>query len=176
MSLTVSIQETATLLSGVALPTELPPQLNTEQWKRYSNQVRSNWNQYVAKIANPMMGWSQKEVSAFQDTVLYPFSGPDFSTVYQMYPNARRYVMVAMQRACQPIDLRTLDSVVLDHTLNVLTAAWENYGRDEFFVTEYLDQYLYQNKVCIGVSTFLATTLQLQSFVINDVVPVDWNE
>jgi len=29
MSLTVSIQETATLLSGVALPTELPPQLNT---------------------------------------------------------------------------------------------------------------------------------------------------
>jgi len=176
MSLPVSIQETATLLSGAALPSGLPPQMNTEQWKRYANQVRSNWNQYVTKIANPMMGWSQKEVPAFRETVFYPFSGPDFSTVYQMYPNARRYVMVAMQRAYQPIDLRTLDPLVLDQTLNVLTAAWENYGRDGFFVTEYLDQYVYQNKVRIGASTFLATTLQLQRFVINDVVPVDWNE
>lgn len=103
MSPHVSIQETATLLSGAALPTGLPPQMNTEQWKRYSNQVRSNWNQYVAKIANPMMGWSQKEVPAFQDTVFYPFSGPDFSTVYQMYPNARRYVMAA-HAACLPAD------------------------------------------------------------------------
>jgi len=45
MGLPVNIQETATLLSRAALPSGLPPQLNTEQWKRYSNQVRSNWNQ-----------------------------------------------------------------------------------------------------------------------------------
>ena len=176
MALPVSIQETATLLTGTALPSGLPPALNTERWKRYSNQVRSNWTQYVTKIANPMMAWSQKEVPAFQETVFYPFSGPDFSTVYQMYPNARRYVMVAMQRAYRPIDLRTLSPTTLDQTLNVLTAAWQNYGRDGFFVTEYLDQYIHQNQVQIGASIFLATTLQLQRFVINDVVPVDWNE
>ena len=172
----VGIQETATLLSGTSLPSGLPPALNTEQWKRYSDQVRSNWTQYVTKIANPMMAWSQKEVPAFRETVFYPFSGPDFSSVYQMYPNARRYVMVAMQRAYQPIDLRTLNPTTLDQTLNVLTAAWQNYGRDGFFVTEYLDQYVYQNQIHIGASTFLATTLQLQRFVINDVVPIDWNE
>ena len=172
----VGIQETARLLSGAALPSGLPPALNTEQWKRYANQVRSNWTQYVTKIANPMMAWSQKEVPAFRETVFYPFSGPDFSTVYQMYPNARRYVMVAMQRAYQPIDLRTLNPVTLDQTLNVLTAAWENYGRDGFFVTEYLDQYVHQNQVRIGASTLLATTLQLQRFVIDEVVPIEWNE
>jgi hypothetical protein len=172
----VSIQEAATLLSGTALQSGLPPALNTEQWTRYSNQVRSNWTQYVTKIANPMMAWSQKEVPAFRETVFYPFSGPDFSTVYQMYPNAQRYVMVAMQRAYQPIDLRTLNASTLDQTLNVLISAWANYGRDGFFVTEYLDQYVYQNRVHIGAGTLLATTLRLQRFVINDVVPVDWNE
>lgn len=172
----VSIQETATLLSGSALPAGLPPTLDTDQWKRYSNEVRSNWTQYVMKIGNPMMAWSQKEVPAFQGTVFYPFSGPDFSTVYQMYPNAGRYVMVAMQRAYQPIDLRTLNQSTLDQILGVLTSVWENYGRDGFFVTEYLDQYVYQNRVHIGASTLLATTLRLQRFVINEVVPVDWNE
>ena len=171
-----SIQETATLLSGSALPAGLPPALNTEQWKRYSDQVRSNWTQYVMKIGNPMMAWSQKEIPAYKGTVFYPFSGPDFSTVYQLYPNAQRYVMVAMQRAYQPIDLRTLNPSTLDQTLGALTSVWEDYGRDGFFVTEYLDQYVYQNRVHIGASTLLATTLHLQRFLINDVVPLDWNE
>lgn len=171
-----NIQETAALLSGVGLKSGLPPGLDTPQWKLYSNQVRTNWTQYVTKIANPMMAWSQKEVPAFSDTVFYPFSGPDFSTVYQMYPHARRYVMVAMQRAYQPIDFRTLTPATLDQTLKVLTSAWENYGRDGFFVTEYLDQYVYQNQVHIGASTLLATTLQLQRFVINDIVPISWDD
>jgi hypothetical protein len=170
------IQETATLLSGSPLKAGLPPALETPQWTLYSNQVRSNWTQYVTKIANPMMAWSQKEVPAFGDTVFYPFSGPDFSTLYQMYPQARRYVMVAMQRAYQPIDLRTLSPATLNQTLTVLTSAWNNYGRDGFFVTEYLDQYVYQNRVHIGASTLLATTLKLQRFAISEVVPIDWND
>jgi hypothetical protein len=170
------IQETATLLSGSPLKAGLPPALETPQWTLYSNQVRSNWTQYVTKIANPMMAWSQKEVPAFGDTVFYPFSGPDFSTLNQMYPQARRYVMVAMQRAYQPIDLRTLSPATLNQTLTVLTSAWNNYGRDGFFVTEYLDQYVYQNRVRIGASTLLATTLKLQRFAISEVVPIDWND
>lgn len=171
-----SIQETAILLSGTALKSGLPATLNTPQWDRYSGQVRSNWTRYVNRIANPMMAWSQKEVPAFRGTVFYPFSGPDFSTVYQMYPHAERYVMVAMQRAYAPIDFRSLTPTTLDTTLQALTSAWANYGRDGFFVTEYLDQYVYQNRVHIGASTLLATTLQLQRFVIQDVVPLDWND
>lgn len=170
------IQETAILLSGSALKDGLPPALDTPQWNLYSQQVRANWTQYVMKIANPMMAWSQKEVPAFRETVFYPFSGPDFSTVYQMYPHARRYVMVALQRAYQPIDLRTLSPSTLDQTLTALMSAWENYGRDGFFVTEYLDQYMYKNQVRIGASTLLATTLKLQRFVISEVVPIDWND
>ncbi len=140
--LPTSILETATLLSGSVLPSGLPPQLKTERWQGYSNQVYPNWNQYVAKIANPMMAWSQKEAPVFRETVFYPFSGSDFSTVYRIYPNVRRDVMVAAQRAYQPIDLRTLNPATLDHRLNVLTAAWENYGRNGFVVTEHLDQYI----------------------------------
>lgn len=171
-----AIQDVAVLLSGSAPVSGLPPALDTPQWKIFGNQVRANWTQYVKKIANPMMAWSQKEVPAFRDTVFYPFSGPDFSTVYQMYPHAQRYVMVAMQRAYRPIDLRSLSPGALDQTLKVLTSAWANYGRDGFFVTEYLDQYVYQNQVHIGASTLLAATLQLQRFVIVDVVPLDWND
>lgn len=170
------VQETAVLLSGTPLRTGLPPALDTPQWRRYSSQVLSNWTGYVNRIANPMMAWSQKEVPAFRGTVFYPFSGPDFSTVYQMYPHADHYVMVAMQRAYTPVDFRTLTPEALDQTLQVLTSAWENYGRDGFFVTEYLDQYVYQNRVHIGASTLLATTLHLQRFAIQDVVPLDWDD
>jgi hypothetical protein len=94
-----------------------------------------------------MQAWAGKQIPAFQKTVFYPFSGPDFATVSQMFPQAKRYVMVAMQAAERPIDLTELKPEAARQTLEVLTGAWEYYGRDGFFVTEYLDKYLHKNRV-----------------------------
>jgi len=84
--------------------------------------------------------------------------------------------MIAMQRAERPINLMGLSPEAANQTLEVLTSAWSLYGKDGFFVTEYLDKYLYKNQVRIGASTFLATFLNLHGYTIDSVVPIQVSE
>lgn len=168
--------EKMSMLAGKIPANGLPQQFDTAVWDRYAKAVQSNWRQYQDNIGRPMTAWVASEIPAFKDTVFYPFSGPDFATLDQVYPGARRYVMVAMQRAERPIDLASLPPQAAHQTLEVLTDAWRLYGSDGFFVTEYLDKYLTQNKVRIGASTFLATFFQLKGFQIKSVMPIRIND
>jgi hypothetical protein len=164
-----------TLLAGQSPSSGLPAHLNTAAWGRYSQAVQKNWKQYRSQIGEPMEAWANQEVPAFTDTVFYPFSGPDFSTVSQLFPKAKRYILVAMQAAERPVNLADLKSEAAGQTLEVLTGAWDNYGRDGFFVTEYLDKYLHRNRVRIGASTFLGTFFQLKGLAVRAVVPIQVN-
>lgn len=163
------------LLAGQHPSSGLPAHLNTPAWTQYSQAVQRNWKQYRSQIGEPMEAWAGQEVPAFTDTVFYPFSGPDFSTVSQLFPKAKRYVLVAMQTAERPVNLADLKSEAAGQTLEVLTGAWEHYGRDGFFVTEYLDKYLHRNRVRIGASTFLSTFFQLKGLPVRSVVPIQVN-
>ena len=160
------------LLAGQTPPGGVPAHLQGEAWSNYSRAVQRNWKQYRSEIGEPMQAWAGKQLPAFQKTVFYPFSGPDFATVSQMFPQAKRYVMVAMQAAERPIDLTELKAEAAKQTLEVLTGAWEYYGRDGFFVTEYLDKYLHRNRVRIGASTFLSSFFQLKGLKVNSITPI----
>lgn len=163
------------LLAGQTPASGLAAHLKTPAWSQYAQAVRENWQQYQTQIGTPMARWASREIPAFKGTVFYPFSGPDFATVSQIFPSAKRYVLVAMQSAQRPIDLNELKPQAADQTLEVLTGAWENYGRDGFFVTEYLDKYLHQNRVRIGASTFLSTFFQLKGLSVKSVTPIEVN-
>lgn len=163
------------LLAGQAPAAGLPSHLNTAAWKNYAQAVQRNWKQYRTQIGEPMQAWADKEVPDFRDTVFYPFSGPDFSTVSQLFPSAQRYILVALQAAEKPVDLAALKPEAATQTLEVLTTAWGFYGRDGFFVTEYLDKYLHANRVRIGAATFLGTFFQLKGLTVSSVVPIQVN-
>ncbi|MEI7785742.1 MAG: hypothetical protein WCK08_15240 [Betaproteobacteria bacterium] len=160
------------LLAGQTPSEGVPANLNPTAWSAYSSAVQRNWKQYRSQIGEPMQAWAGKEIPVFQGTVFYPFSGPDFATVSQLFPQAKRYVMVAMQTAERPIDFPELKPEAARQTLEVLTGAWENYGRDGFFVTEYLDKYLHQNRVRIGAATFLSSFFQLKGLKVKSVTPI----
>jgi len=153
-----------------------PDQVDAPAWKTYSEAVQRNWQQYRREIGEPMQAWAAQQVPAFTDTVFYPFSGPDFSTVSQLFPKAKRYILVAMQAAERPIHLAELKPRAARQTLEVLTQAWGNYGQSGFFVTEYLDRYLHTNQVRIGASTFLGTFFQLKGLTVRSMVPISVNE
>jgi hypothetical protein len=167
--------EALPLLAGQAPAGGLPSQLDAATWKIYSQAVQRNWQQYRSEIGEPMQAWADREVPAFSDTVFYPFSGPDFSTVSQLFPKAKRYILVAMQAAERPIHLAELKPKAARQTLEVLTEAWGKYGQSGFFVTEYLDKYLHTNQVRIGASTFLSTFFQLKGLTVSSMVPIAVN-
>ena len=66
-------------------------------------QADGAWDYYQKTIGQPMSDWAKTEVRrAPGGTVFYPFSGPDFVTVSHLFPQADRFVMVAMQAAGEP--------------------------------------------------------------------------
>jgi hypothetical protein len=169
-----SMRTAAILLAGQQPLTNAPlPLLESPRWASFVREVTANWARYSQTIGDPMAQWALEEVPAATETVFYPFSGPDFVTVNHLFPNARRYVMMAMQSAERPLDLANLPPDLLEQSLGVLTSAWQHFGVHGFYVTEYLEKYLYSTRANIGASTFIVSFLSLQGFEIERVVPIE---
>lgn len=168
-----AVRTAAILLAGQQPVTGLPPALaQSPRWATFAKEVTVNWARYSQKIADPMSQWALAELPVTSDTVFYPFSGPDFVTVHQLFPAAQRYVMMAMQNAERPLDLANLAPELIEPSLSVLTSAWQHFGENGFYVTEYLEKYLYSTRAHIGASTFIVSFLALQGFEIERVVPL----
>jgi hypothetical protein len=166
---------TVDLITGNYFKQETPTNLSGDDYDKFNQTVQSNWNNYNQKMGKPMLAWSASEVNSSAKKVFYPFSGPDFTTLYQMYPNAEHYVMVAQQRGEHLVDLRKLNTKAASQTMEVLGSAWNSFGSDGFFVTEYLFKYISQNKVKIGATTLIASFAHLHQFSIQKIVPITLN-
>lgn len=168
-----AVRTAAILLAGQQPVTGLPPAIaQSPRWATFAKEVTANWALYSQKIADPMSQWALAELPVAPETVFYPFSGPDFVTVHQLFPAAQRYVMMAMQNAERPLDLANIAPELLEPSLGVLTSAWQHFGDHGFYVTEYLERYLYSTRANIGASTFIVSFLSLQGFEIERVVPI----
>jgi len=69
----------------------------------HARAVGDRWEDYERRIGRPMREWAGAELPAAPGAIVfYPFSGPDFPTVAQLYPDAARFVLVAAQAARPP--------------------------------------------------------------------------
>jgi len=161
------------LIAGNVLDREPPLNLKEEDWTVFKDTVKTNWADYHSKIGQPMMEWSSQEIRSDIDKVFYPFSGPDFATLYQLFPQANHYVMTAQQRGEHLVNLSELSPLEASQTMKVLSSAWSSFGHDGFFVTEYLFKYISKNKVKIGSTTLIASFAHLQGFSIQKIVPIE---
>ncbi len=166
------IDYTIDLITGNTLEQTKPANLKQEEWQQLNDLIHSNWSNYFSQMGKPMMSWSGTEVQSNAKKVFYPFSGPDFTTLYQIYPQADHYVMSAQQRGERIVDLSQLSPSAASQTMEVLSSAWKSFGRDGFFVTEYLFKYISTNKVKIGATTLIASFAHLHQFSIQKIVPI----
>jgi len=164
------------LIAGNLMNQAMPSNLKDADWQHFTQTVKSNWNLYDAAIGQPMLEWSSHEISGAQKKVFYPFSGPDFTTLYQIYPGANHFVMTAQQRGERLVNLSKLNPIAAKQTMEVLNSAWKSFGHDGFFVTEYLFKYISQNKVKIGSTTLIASFAHLHGFSIQKIVPIEIDE
>lgn len=160
------------LITGNTLGQKQPANLKEEEWQKINELIQSNWSNYFNNMGKPMLSWSDSEVQSDAKKVFYPFSGPDFTTLYQIYPHADHYVMSAQQRGERLIDLSQLSPSAASQTIEVLGAAWKSFGKSGFFVTEYLFKYISTNKVNIGATTLIASFAHLHQFSIQKIVPI----
>ena len=92
----------------------LKPELYTDAWKNFAAGQDKKWAQLNENHFKPMHAFTEQELKATfgkNDTVFYPFSGPDFLHVTTFFPEAKVYYMLALE---PPGSLPNLDTVNID--------------------------------------------------------------
>jgi len=67
-------------------------------WVRHAKFFDHNWERFTRGRLAPMREWAAKELgSGTTATVFYPFSGPDFVNVFNLFPCAKTYLLIALE-------------------------------------------------------------------------------
>ncbi len=136
-------------------------------------QADAAWQFYQKNIGQPMTKWARAEVRfGGKGSVLYPFSGPDFVTVSQLYPHAERYVMAAMQHAGEPASLAKMSAARAQNFQSKFLREWMKFSRLGFFRTDDLNQDLSDQQARIGVTTILITFALYSGYDVHEVYPI----
>ncbi len=102
-------------------------------WIRYANAINERWAAFNTRQLQPMRAWAAKELdAAHTDTVFYPFSGPDFVNIYTLFPQARTYLLVALEPVGEIPDFDEVDEGVFFPSLQ---RSLYEYLYIDFFIT-----------------------------------------
>ena len=139
----------------------------------FAQDVTTQWDSYRRAIGLPMAQWACAEIDSTPgETIFYPFSGPDLPTVNQLYPDAGRYVMVAMQRAGLPPSLDRQPAAELKRTLSAYRLRWRFFARTGFFRTNDLDDFTSRHEITVSVTSQLMAFAARLGFEVESVEPM----
>ena len=139
------------------------------------NKARADelWKVYETNIGAPMMKWAASEIDFKSGgTVFYPFSGPDFVTVSSLFPDAGRYIMIAMQAAGAPAQLASMPAPRQQAFQAKFLREWAKFSRLGFFRTDDLNDDLRDKQSYIGTTTILMTFAHYMGYVVKEVYPI----
>jgi hypothetical protein len=105
-------------------------------WIRYARSINRSWERFDRCHLTPMRKWASQELSGVKTaTVFYPFSGPDFANMYNLFPHAKTYLMIALEPVGEIPDFSDADAnsffAQLQRSLNEILQL-------NFFVTDKL--------------------------------------
>jgi hypothetical protein len=139
----------------------------------FARDVSAQWSSYREKIGLPMADWSCGELEWNPgETVFYPFSGPDLSSVHQLYPQASRYIMVAMQRAGLPPALERQSPRELQRTLSAYRDRWRFFARTGFYRTNDLEDFASRREITVSVTSQLMAFAARLGYEVESVEPM----
>lgn len=144
--------------------------------KLQSSPGRVAWDSYERQIGKPLRKWTAEEVAPPQGgTVFYPFSGPDFVTVAQMFPEAERYVLVAMQPAGEVVDTRAMPPMAANAFKSKFNLEWMKFGYLGFFRTLDLNENTASTKARLTSTPVMMAFAAALDFRVESVVPLRFN-
>jgi len=143
----------------------------------YAQKTTARWQEYESRIGAPLQKWAHTElVPAPGATIFYPFSGPDFATVYRLYPDASRYVLVAMQPGEPPPALERASAADLAAFMSRFGEAWKQFAQIGFFRTLDLDEDTKQRGLRAGTVTPMLAFAVRSGYRVVSVEPMRVNE
>ncbi len=170
------VDDTARLLAGLAPDAIATDGPRKKQVASFGKTISEKWGAYWKKIGKPMTAWAKTKLPQTPgETIFYPFSGPDFPTAVQLYPDAGRYVLVAIQNAGRVPDLEGLASKTpeaFDAYVALMKQGWVDFARRGFFRTEDLKATTGKGNTLEGVTPVLMAFAARLGFKVDAVDPI----
>ncbi len=82
-----------------------------KHWKNYCKESDTVWGTFRIKTLNKVVDWAKTEIPNINEqykTIFYPFSGPDYLYVSNLFPKATKYIMFGLEAAGMPPDPKAL--------------------------------------------------------------------
>jgi hypothetical protein len=97
----LTYQDYTNLIAGKKMDAIILPKcVNPEGWLQYADDMDQTWNRFEQKSLKPMRAWATQELAPAQTvegTVFYPFSGPDVVNMLAFFPQAKTYLLIALE-------------------------------------------------------------------------------
>ncbi len=143
-------------------------------WRSYAQEVSTYWREYDRRIGRPLRQWACNELDRAEGvTVFYPFSGPDLPWAYQLFPEADRYVLVAMEKAEAPPLMEDFSLEEQEGYVAAFRAAWKLYGALGFFRTNDLIAVTAARGTRLGTTGPLLAFAARLGFEIESIEPIE---
>ena len=128
----------------------LAPYEGRSAWVQHAKFFDQSWQKYRDNQLAPMRKWAGDELKAAASSrqpVLYPFSGADFISIYTLFPNARTYVMMALEPVGKIPNFPTLSETELSTFLGDLQHSLHDLLSFNYFVSAHMKANLAQKEL-----------------------------
>jgi hypothetical protein len=168
----VSPNDTARFLAGMppAADSPLAPLTRDHAWQQHARTFDSAFERLEQRQLGRIRAWSGNNLSAAPPTMFYMFSGPDFLYANAFYPNAKTYVLSALEPVGTVPDLTTLRGSV-GPNLAQLRVSLSSILSHSFFITHRMKSDLRVGRVN-GALPILYVFLARSGKTIREVTPV----
>jgi hypothetical protein len=168
----VSPNDTARFLAGMPPAAESPLAALTKDhaWQQHARIFDGAFERLEQRQLARIRAWSGNNLSAAPPTMFYMFSGPDFLYANAFYPNAKTYVLSALEPVGTVPDLTTLRGSVAG-SLAQLRASLTSILSYSFFITHHMKSDLRAGRVN-GTLPILYVFLARSGKTIREVTPV----
>ncbi len=172
----VRINSTARLLAG--LPPTYPGHFDLAEsriWKEHSVAMRDAWAKVLSGRVSAMTQWRDSAIESpcpAGNTLLYPFSGPDFFNAYWMFPACENYVLFGLEHIGDVPNLDATRERDLRRLLGDVRTSVSDLLDRNYFITENMSRQL-RTAQLRGVVPLLIIPMALSGVEILRIIPHD---
>ena len=153
-----SYAQCAALIAGVPTPqTILAPYESRPVWTEFAKSFDHDWEKYDRMQLAPMRDWAVRELAQSipsGSTVFYPFSGPDFTTPYTLFPNAGTYILIALEPIGDVPDFQAMSRTEFDSFFANMRKSLHDSLNIDYFISSHMHTGM-ESKELNGVLPFL---------------------
>lgn len=112
--------------------------VDNRSWAYHKVRMDAMWRRYELGRGQKVRSWAAEEIGDLQryGAAFYPFSGPDFLYLQDLFPSARTYILCGLEPAEPLPDLRSLTTAEIEGGLDGLRTALDGIINAGYFVTK----------------------------------------